>query len=42
MPNTKIIGSLLTGSVARGDARIGPFGIIIDMAMLAKFKRGKD
>ena len=32
--NTSILGSLLTGSVARGDARTGPFGIDIDIAVV--------
>ncbi len=31
---SRIIGALLTGSVARGDARIGPFGIMIDLALV--------
>ena len=37
-PNNKIIGALLTGSVARGDARIAPFGIKIDLAIIVKNK----
>lgn len=34
--NKLILGCLLTGSVARGDARIGPFGIYIDLAIIVK------
>jgi len=37
-PNKKILGSLLTGSVARGDARKGPFGIMIDVSVVVKNK----
>lgn len=37
-PNEKIKGALLTGSVARGDARIGPFGIMIDITLIVENK----
>jgi predicted nucleotidyltransferase len=36
--NNKILGALLTGSVARGDSRIGPFGIMIDLAIVVDKK----
>ncbi len=36
VPNKKILGALLTGSVARGDARKGPFGIMIDVSLVVK------
>ena len=38
VPNKKILGALLTGSVARGDARKGPFGIMIDVSVVVKNK----
>jgi predicted nucleotidyltransferase len=38
-PNPKILGALLTGSVARGDARVGPHGLDIDLALLVE-RRG--
>ncbi|MBN1412939.1 MAG: hypothetical protein JW969_19010 [Spirochaetales bacterium] len=41
-PNAKILGALLTGSVARGDARVGPFGIFIDIAIILKNKSDID
>ncbi|HRX16068.1 MAG TPA: DUF4037 domain-containing protein [Spirochaetota bacterium] len=31
-----ILGTLLTGSVARGDARIGPLGVMIDLTIVTK------
>jgi len=34
----KIEGVLLTGSVARGDARIGPYGVMIDLALIVENK----
>ncbi|OHD13245.1 MAG: hypothetical protein A2086_16905 [Spirochaetes bacterium GWD1_27_9] len=37
-PNKLIKGALLTGSVARGDARIGPYGIQIDLALVLNKK----
>lgn len=39
IPNRLILGALLTGSVARGDARIGPFGIMIDLAIVVNDKK---
>jgi len=36
--NNSISGALLTGSVARGDARIGSFGIHIDLALVLRKK----
>jgi predicted nucleotidyltransferase len=36
--NFAILGALLTGSVARGDARIGPFGIMIDLTIIVASK----
>ncbi len=38
VPHKKILGALLTGSVARGDARKGPFGIMIDVSVVVKNK----
>jgi predicted nucleotidyltransferase len=38
IPNKNIKGALLTGSVARGDARISQFGILIDVAILVENK----
>jgi len=38
-PNPKILGALLTGSVARGDARVGPHGIDIDLSIVVE-RRG--
>lgn len=34
--NEKILGVLLTGSVSRGDARVGPFGLFIDFAVVVR------
>ena len=34
----KIEGVLLTGSVARGDARVGPYGVMIDLALVVENK----
>lgn len=39
IPNNEIIGVLLTGSIARGDARITPPGLLIDLSILVN-KRG--
>lgn len=36
IPNNLFLGALLTGSVARGDARINPFGIYIDLTLIVK------
>jgi hypothetical protein len=36
--NTQIKGALLTGSVARGDARVEPYGIMIDLILIVKRK----
>ena len=36
MPDKKIKGCLLTGSVARGDARTGQFGLMIDLALVVE------
>lgn len=40
--NPKITGALLTGSVARGDARIGPWGVMIDLALVVEDKKDID
>ncbi len=37
-----ILGVLLSGSVARGDARIGPFGVQIDLALVAERRSDLD
>ena len=42
IPNKLFIGALLTGSVARGDARIKPFGIYIDLALVVRNKNEID
>ncbi len=39
VPNESIRGALLTGSVARGDARVGPHGVLIDIALLVGDKQ---
>jgi hypothetical protein len=36
MGNDQIVGALLTGSVARGDARNSPWGLYIDVAVVLK------
>jgi predicted nucleotidyltransferase len=35
-PQKKILGVLLTGSTARGDARKGPYGFMIDLTIVVK------
>ncbi len=37
-PNSAIVGALLGGSAARGDARRGPFGFMIDLIVVAEDK----
>ncbi len=37
--NELIIGALLAGSVARGDARTGPFGLYIDLVIVAEERK---
>jgi predicted nucleotidyltransferase len=39
---SRILGALLTGSVARGDARIGPFGVMVDLALVVDKKEELD
>ena len=36
LPNERVLGVLLTGSVSRGDARVGPFGLFIDFAVVVR------
>lgn len=36
VPQQALIGALLAGSVARGDARKGPFGLYIDLVVVAE------
>jgi predicted nucleotidyltransferase len=40
--HVSILGALLTGSVARGDARIGPFGLMVDLALVVNKKENLD
>jgi hypothetical protein len=42
LPNKKILGALLTGSVSRGDARVGPFGLFIDFAIIVRNRNEVD
>jgi len=37
-PNPAIVGALLSGSAARGDARNGPFGFMIDLIVVVEDK----
>jgi predicted nucleotidyltransferase len=41
-PREGIIGVLLAGSVARGDARRGPFGLSIDLVIVAEHREDVD
>jgi predicted nucleotidyltransferase len=41
-PQERIIGVLLAGSVARGDARSGPYGLYIDIVVLAEGRNDVD
>jgi hypothetical protein len=41
-PHEGIIGALLAGSVARGDARHGPFGLYIDLVLVAEHRENVD
>ncbi len=36
MLSDQLVGALLTGSVARGDARISPWGLYIDVTLVLK------
>jgi predicted nucleotidyltransferase len=36
IPHEKILGVLLTGSTARGDARKGPHGFMIDLTVVVE------
>ena len=38
LPEKAILGVLLTGSTARGDARKGPFGFMVDIVVVVKDK----
>lgn len=40
--NDAIVGALLSGSTARGDARSGPFGFMIDLVVIVKNKTDID
>ena len=42
VPHSGAIGALLTGSVARGDARRGPFGLYIDLAVVVEHRQDFD
>lgn len=42
MPNPAIVGALLSGSAARGDARNGPFGFMIDLVVVAEDRNAID
>lgn len=41
-PQPGIIGVLLAGSVARGDARHGPFGLYVDLVVVAEHRQDVD
>ena len=41
-PNNDVSGVLLTGSVSRGDARVGPFGVMIDLAIVVNNRKDFD
>jgi len=41
-PHPAVMGVLLTGSVSRGDARVGPYGLFIDVAIVVKEKKNLD
>jgi len=41
-PHAGIIGVLLAGSVARGDARCGPFGLYVDLVVVAEHRQDVD
>ena len=42
LPHKRIMGALLTGSVSRGDARVGPFGLFIDLVIVVRDRRDID
>lgn len=42
LPNASIVGALLSGSSARGDARLGPFGFMIDLIVVVENRTSID
>lgn len=41
-PSGSIVGTLLSGSTARGDARLGPYGFMIDFVVVVEYRADID